>query len=124
VCIYRISHPPENSGPNSSQSSTAVYDGITGITGFSIDDSWAESSQQDNGYTCCYPPELDESAGYFSRRIDHIFYINSLTNYLRVSGALVTETDNDEKIFKTDKSRIWASDHGGMITGFNILSAK
>lgn len=110
-----------NSGPTSSLLSTTGYYAIIGNTAFTVNDSWVASGESGNGYTCCYPHDLDESAGYFNRRIDHIFFINSSAEYLEVTGAMVTGIDDDEKIYRTDGTRIWSSDHGGMIAGFKIM---
>jgi len=89
-------------------------------------DTWLESrnTKGNPGYTSGQDADLLNKKSNLSERIDHVFVCDALGSELISSGGfLITIVIGDEQRDKTTPSRLWPSDHAGVVTMLHIPGA-
>jgi endonuclease/exonuclease/phosphatase family metal-dependent hydrolase len=88
-----------------------------------FEDSWLANGATRNtpGFTCCHAPSLDDAAGGFDERIDHVLVRRpaGATGPLRPVHPEIIGDDPDER----GLNGLWISDHAGLFVrlGWNGL---
>jgi endonuclease/exonuclease/phosphatase family metal-dependent hydrolase len=78
---------------------------VLAVAGFS--DAWETVNAADEGLTCCFPPDLTQTAPGLSQRIDYVLWRGDLTPE---SAEVVGEETADRTA-----SGLWPSDHAGVV---------
>jgi endonuclease/exonuclease/phosphatase family metal-dependent hydrolase len=110
-----------NSDPNGNPNGTGDPAPYNAITGFRIRDSWRRLYPRRNGFECCtdhkdangLPDLLDPPPFPADHRIDFVLYKG---RRLRPRAARIVGLNRRNRT----ASGLWPSDHGGLVTRFNL----
>lgn len=90
--------------------STPGNEGAAVISDAGFSDAWATSQPGEDGFTCCFAPDLSDPAPSLDQRIDYVLWRGDLT----VESADVVGEETADRT----ASGLWPSDHAGVVATF------
>ena len=90
-------------------------------------DVWKRSllKRRNSGFTCCQAEDLSNKKSLLSERIDYIFVRNNPESWpVSIVGPVVADLVGEEQKDKTKPSRLWPSDHAGVVARMLIPTFK
>jgi endonuclease/exonuclease/phosphatase family metal-dependent hydrolase len=90
-------------------------------------DVWKRSlvKKHNSGFTCCQAEDLSNKKSLVSERIDYIFVRNNPGDLpVSILGPVVADLVGEERKDKTEPSRLWPSDHAGVVARMLIPTFK